>query len=1204
MNKFVRILDSANKSLQCLLFMFFPIDTSYTTSESSTDQPIPELFSSPLNNNSSIYRHKADNSKYNCQHECVSKSNLLPKDSLTESMYHFKFDDAIYKNRSLCSMNCVARKVLNLQIKKSQDFSMNSTDAEKQIGIGLDLNSLRSTDLQSIFLHESSLVCNKKISVLNTGDSCKRNEKGIQNGKNQKRSLFQNATVPNATTCFFFSRKKHKVENNMSVMKKSKKCTNIIKYKNLSDEPPLKLLTNECMLLGKYKLKVSKDSCIEKPQYRSIACETIPKETYEGQSNVVKKNQSSQNAMTSMDYDRITEDLMVSIFQKQTDGNDTCEVTHYIDEVVRDLYDTKVVPDVNPVKTLFRCLLEYWLKNTSVSQFKEAMISAKSIERQSNKYFTSDKNLSSVFIHMISKQTQCHGLSNVVKKEANTKHFDKITRVEKTHSSKCQSPSRDTEKQQNNSFEKEKRIQELEKLLKNTIYVCETQGTNKCREKDIKITQNLINNLGSKKPEFNNSEKPPEKSGSSTELPEMQDTINHLINDTAIPPDIAKEFLGAYLDVLLHDETKSATTSLSSDWSDSRESPVCQVQTEPVTKKVFRNVTTVGVPIKSSTDNKKSLDNGKPLDPGQVHLKDVLGKITTIFSKVNKNEQGIWEKNKAKLFNDEVEDATKDELGRPLKICSNQNVIYKNIDEKSLVIDLSLYDLEHISIFNDTSIKGMMSITIKLKEKILNSGESKQTHLNMKFADEVKPIVTPVNKSDNWMSLINDGSTSRDIFHKTLSNDNHPCTGVDASNEWIHLKPYSSTSDASSKLYRFLHKSDNSISLKSSNSMKHITVDNKDLNSCYLMSSKKTALATKFQSKKKVKLEESFATVLSSKDESPCTSQTARSPNELTVFEKPTPRVIDEKFILLLLENLKLLSKNVPTLYKDINSLFMKLRKKHEKVVKNCSNIQGLSLLGKIYNEESYVNGSNDKTTQIELELCKKFNDCKSCGTNTKSIKNVTDKVIDTCSLVFLNHIKIQTKVNKDDIVLLKADENDLKEPKVETKTCNREKMSVSLTETIDIDSVDQSTYIFNGFKKTTEDIAIGTVIRYVSHYERSPSPHNATAKPNRIKRESQRMKKHTPEMRQNLINELSLLSPSFKVSTHSQTDKQMVRFKMGKNKGRKFQKDFNLYQLFFSQKYGLKETSSITIADLDKQSSDDMYTLYRCTSDPATCSG
>ncbi|KOB71412.1 Oxysterol-binding protein, partial [Operophtera brumata] len=984
--------------------------------------------------------------------------------------------------------------------------------------------------------------------------------------------------------------------SSQSLMKKSKKCTNLVKYKNVFDEPALKLPASRCMLLGKNNLKACKHSV--KKQNKGIACESIPKESDEAQTKIDQENKSSQIANTPTDYDRITDKLMVSIFRQQTGGDNIYEIRRYIDSIVRDLYDTKVEQDVNPVKTLFRCLLEYWLKNTSFSRFKEAMMSAKSIERQSNKYFTRDENLSSVFGHMISKETQVHGVSDVVKNKVNIRHFGKS---DKNNSAQCQSPKRDTA-----SFEKEKRIQELEKLLKNTVYVCETQFNNKCRDKDIKITKKLIDNLGrpSKKSDIENSEKPIiDKSGSSTELPQMQETINHLISDTAIPPDFAKEFLGAYLDVLLHDGSKSTTTSQSSVWSEIRESSVCQVQAESVAKKVSRSVTNVGVPVKSPIDNDKPLDRGKQIDPAHVYLKDLLGKITSIFSKVNKNEHGIWEKNKPKPVVDKVENATKDELGRPVKICS-KNFIYENIDEKSLVVDLSKYDLEHISMYNDPAIKNVICITIKLKEKIPDSGESQRTQLNMKFADEVKPIVTPVNDSDNWMSLVDDGA-SRDIFKKSSRNFILPCIDFDASVKLIDLKPYLSTSDATSKLQRFLHESDNSLnaSLKSSDSMKDITedrIENEDLRSCYLMSIKKGTLATKFQSKKKIKVEESHGIVLSSKEESPCSSSTKRSPKELTIFEKPTPRVIDEKFILLLLENLMLLSKNVPTLYKDINSLFMKLRKKHEKVVKNCSNIQGLSLLGKIYNDESYVNGSNDKTTQIDLdkdiEVNKKFKDKKSCDTNT--MNNVTDKEVATCSLAKeLNNLDLLSKINKDDIKMTKVEniDNDFEQPKA--SSCNKQRMTVTQTESVDIDSLDHSTSIPNCFSNMTKDRAIKTTVKYV--FDNESSQNLSAAMPIKTERESLRKKKHSPKMRQDLINEISRLSPSFKVSTQSQTHKQNIRCGI-----KKFEKDFNVYQLYCSHKYGLKGSSSMTVANLDEQNSDDMYTLYRCSSGPANVSG
>lgn len=1086
---------------------------------------------------------------------------------------------------------------MSLKRTKSPDLSMNSTDVEKQIiCTDLDLNSLNSTDLETSLLDKLSLVSNKnitkKIALLNAGND----KQNLQN-VNQKPSLFLNTKVPTTTACFFFTRKRRRVDNTDSVMQKSKKCTNLIKYKNLTDEPPLKMPTSKCMLLGKYKLKASKHAGTE---HKTTACETTPKDSEAGQDIVEKENKASQNAMTSTDYDRITEKLMVSIFQKQTDGIESVDVKYYIDRVIKDLYDVKVEHDMHPVKALFRCLLEYWLKNTSISEFKEAMTSAKSIERQSNKYFTRDENLSSVFIHMLSKETQFHGLGNVVKNKANK--YQKGTKCEKKDpTNDTKSPRRDT-----GSFEKERRIQELERLLKSTVYICETQRNNQCRDKDIKITKKLIDNLGkvSKKSGINNVEKPIlEKSVSSTELPEIQDTINHLISETAIPPDFAKEFLGAYLDVLLHDESKSTTTSQSSDWStQSRDIPVCQVQAESVIKKVSKSITTLDETKRSPSECKNSY-NDKQIDPGQVYLKDVLDKITTIFSKVKKNEHYTT----SPKDKDYVPNATKDELGRLVKICSKGNFVFDNCDEKSLVIDLSKYNLENISMFNDPATKGVMSITIKLKEKPPNSGESKQTHLNLKFADEVKPIITPVNKSDNWMSFLNDNSESRDIFNKMSKGIDQPYIDFQANNELINIKPYLSTSDATSKAYKFRNESDNSLdaSLKSSNSIKDIAVDiqeNEEPQSCYIMSFKKNALTTKFQSKKKVKLKHNDGIVNTPKDESPSRSPTRSRPEELTVFEKPTPRIIDEKFILLLLENLMLLSKNVPSLFKDINCLYIKLRKKHEKVVKNCSNIQGLSLLGKIYNDESYVNGFNDKTTEIDsdIEIETNNKDNKSCGTNT--FKNVVDKEVATTSIE-KEEIVPEIKIKKQDDALVKLKRLKLDimpnddEPKASSS--NKERMTVTQTETVDIDSIDHATSIPNWLNKITKDCAISTIIKYVFDNESSQNFKMTAARPIKIERESLKKKRQSPKARQDLIKEISLLSPSFKVSTQSQTDKQMIR-----PGNEKFYKDFNVYQLFLSKRYGLKGSSSMTVASVDVKKSDDMNTLYRCASDPSNVSG
>lgn len=1077
-------------------------------------------------------------------------------------------------------MNCVARFTQeDLKRRKSPNISIGSTDAEKQmLSTDLDIHSLRSPEL----------TINEFEEVKDTSPV-----RGSKTNLAEKKLPFLDNKVEPTTAYFFFTRNKSRCSSPNSPMKRSKKSTNLVKYRNFMDEPTLKRPLSRCMLLGKYKMKVSKQMDTEKSTPLGVASESIPKESNEVQVTIID-NKSLEDPVTTSDYDNITERLMVSIFQnpKNTPAE---EVKVYIKQVIKDLYDVKF-QEVHPVKALFRSLLEYWLKNTNREPVKTAMKYSRSIDRQSNKYFTKDENLSSVYISTVTRATQFHGLSELLvqykkKPISSPRPVPKVTKVEK-RPPKCPSPRRDTE-----SFEKERKIQELERLLKSTVYMCETTRS---KEKDIKITKTLIDNLGklSQRSELNNSEAKNDTSNSSTE--KIQDTINHLISETSIPPDVAKEFLSAYLDVLLNDDAKSLTntSSKSSVRSAASKDLSCEVQTEAVVKRVSKSVTTL-----KTADGKraKSSEPIKPVDPGQLYLKDILDKITTIFSRVKKIDEKNWSNEKS---NDDSKagdfklEEQKDELGRPVKEYPGKNLIYENFDENSVVIDLSKYDLENISMFSDPALKGMMSISIKLKEKPQNIGESKRTHLSLKFADS-NHIGSKVTKDNNWLHYMRPADTkSNEIFLKKEGKSSSPF--IEFPQEF-DLKPYLSSSDATSKAYKVTHESEHSLDLsfKSSNSFRRDSdtrqsYENDDTQSCYIMSFKKE-LATKFQSKKKVRLKECNGILLSARDVSP-----HRRP-ELTVFEKPAPRVIDEKFILLLLENLSLLSKNIPSLHKDINNLYMRLRKKHDKVVKTCGNIQGLSLLGKIYNEESCGTSSRDAATQWDIITCfendKEIN-IAEIAINTSRTKlykgNLIDANISAIDLKLILDSEAQTMPNSvEHIETLKCEPQSLGEPSLVTNMAQTD--SVHTTVLTETGTTDHSTSKPNWCcKRGTKECSISTVIKCVLDSENQ----NFRISPQPKDRDMIKKKKQSPKVRQDLIKEISLLSPSFKVSTQSQTDRKLIRFVREKA----LEKDFKVYQLYLCNKYEL--ASSLSNSNVELKPSDEMKTLYRCSSDPSYCSG
>ncbi|XP_031767909.2 uncharacterized protein LOC116413362 [Galleria mellonella] len=497
------------------------------------------------------------------------------------------------------------------------------------------------------------------------------------------------------------------------------------------------------------------------------------------------------------------------------------------------------------------------------------------------------------------------------------------------------SPKRDTK-----SFERERCIQELERILKNTVYVCETIRSSQSKEKDIKITKTLINNM-EKLSDTNNLAQEPslEISNSLTELP----TINNLISETSIPPDVAKEFLSSYLAILLNDSSKSITNSSSqsnNQFNINTESPICDVQVEFGQKNVSKSITATNNEINNTNKDtyKYIKDKSESVDSGQLYLKGILDKRTTIFSKV-KND---WQTIKNTKVTNNLDSTVKDELGTIIKENPEKHLIHENYDKNSVVINLSKFKLEQISMQNDSSINGTMSITIKLKEKPPNVGKSQKKHLSLKFSNDTKPLLSH-NKPKCWLnhtpnncnSLNNIFEANNDDF-KTLF-DYKPNVQKDDI-----LKPYSSSSDAISKHFcQIIHESVQSLDLSSFKSSKFfkkndseskLLKDNEDPQLCYMVSAlKKNNLATKFHSKKKVRLKECNGTVLNSKTNTSARIQTNKYPDKYATLDEPTPTIFNEKFVLLLLKNLTLLARNLPGLQKDLNNLYMKLRKRFEK---------------------------------------------------------------------------------------------------------------------------------------------------------------------------------------------------------------------------------------------------------------------------------
>lgn len=1084
-------------------------------------------------------------------------------------------------------MHCVSRRfdkrdlekqkspIINQQ--KSVNISLGSTLAESQLhSTDLDNNSLKNTYFATLNDSRQSsgalkdtpqpiLIINQQfdskmkdvLAIEDHEDSPYALENTSQLNQLNEKPLKPTDKVNETQAYYFFTRKKSRCLSPVNSMRRSKKSTNLVKYRNIFDEPALKKPISKSMLLGNKSAKYNQVISHE------VACSTqIDKESNEIQVAVCaqqKKNKTFQDVMTASDCDQISQRLILTLIRSK---NRDFKAEEYIQLVIKELYELKLDHD-HPVKHLFRSLLEYWLKNTSFASVKDYMRRTKSISRQSNEYFTKDQMISNDFIDMETKETQFHGISVTPQDKPVLKK--PISKMRRTDQRQCPvdypSPKRDTE-----SFEKERRIQELETLLKNTVYIVKTAANKQCKDKDIKITKTLIDNIGKVR---HSNELKKDLSSSSTE--KIQDSINHLISETSISADIAKGLLSVYLDVLLHDGNSLTNTSSQSSSVVTKFEPKCDVQTESVIKKVSKSVTNL------KTEKTKPNEN---VDPGQLYLKDILDKVTTIFSRAKKIDAKSWDSDKSQTESQDgcVTNENQDvDLGMPVKEFLGKKLIYESNDEKTIVIDLSKYDLEHISMVSDPVVKELMSITIKLKEKPQDMGELDRRHFKLEFSESRRSENNST--SDKYLSYVPPNSkTSNDLFN----NESRKRSFLELPREF-DLKPYLSSTDKTNKSFLVTHESEHSLvlSFDSSNAYHREYFGNDEQQSCYIISFRKDTLP-KFHSKKTNIENESNGIVLNSKVEQYQISPTS-------VFEKPAPRVIDEKFILLLLENLTLLSKNLPSLHKDINSLYLKLKKKHEKVMKACGNSQGLSFLGKIYNEESCTSNIKEAATQYPYNPTSTSDgDNRDMTTNTVTVKFADNNCVLDKGLGAMDFKNTAYSESQTVDSIKNCTDSEIIPKNFKNETMDNYKTNLNKVE------VERAPPFPNRFKPIStreRSIAIKRILD-------SEATHNYHFQSDNNDREIKR-KKLTPKVKEN-IKGISILPPMLKVSNHSQTDKVYIKFL----KDRIPQKEMKVYYLYVSNKFGDAKSISMSDYNMDVKQSEELKTLYRCTSEPSFYSG
>lgn len=1102
-------------------------------------------------------------------------NQLSPSQSAEKDDIVFKLKNDIY--HSMCSMQCVAKRNLIAIDPKSPSASVGVTDVETII-TSTDLDD--ATSLKTDARLKSSFVCaytynepvdnnfyvrtgTKFSNYSNLSREHRASKKASQSSKQDKSALY------------FFSHKKEEIDDDKPGMKRSMKCTNLIKYK-LNAEPVLSKPFSKSMLL--HRKVIGK-------QNKMIGMALVSKKSNEAQVTSNKRTQSLQDEMTKSEYNIITEKLINSLLGGDADKTamgQKNDMKYYISKMVQELYEIKIhEPETHPVKILFRCLLEYWIKNTSVRYHQNAAKYAKSIPRPSNTYFTKDAYVSSVTINNATKETQFEDFCD-------TKKPKRRRMNDKKHN----------ETKPSDSYENERREQQLERLLKNTVYICETVNSDQSREKDIQITKRLMDNLG-KNPVYNNSngssnddekQSKENKSNSSAEYPLIQETFNRLISETSIPPDLAKEFLGAYLDVLLHDSQQSNRNSSSytstSKYSHERGSnePICEVQTESVQKSVSKSITAFEI----DDADKRNILGSRIVDPGQLYLKEVLDKITSLFATVKRPEQTQKERD-AEPDDIKVEGSLQNELRIPIVEYFGKKLISENTKENSVVVDLSKYDLEQISMLSNPNIKGRMSLSLMLKDKPPRFGESRAINLSLTFSSA----------NNNRKYVVHQSYSTKKVFHNQIDphiSFKNPYFDYDPkmseARDKYKVSSYLNNSDAKSRNYSVLVcDSKCSVDLKYKN--KHYTYNshsdprkylggNEESQSCYILANLKKSVQAAFQSKKKVRLKECHDILMEGQS-----SKYTRRHSELSLNDS-SPKVIDEKFILILLENLNLLSQNLPSIHKDINALYIKLMKRHEGEKKASGYTQGLGLLGQIYSESESSRSKSSEEIGVQNDS-KQMNEC-----NTKENTTTTSGVC-----VIFEHNKTANKCLS--AHKFKTPVDSIVTQTTKTYKCwNKFRKSLQIAAPSKISNSiepnplipklcqdEMRTNVIDRFLK--KDCSIGAAIKNLLDKKYSQN-FKFTSKDDPKKNKDE---VYLSKLKRELIGETSLSPTIKKVATESQT--------VDVTKGR-IKKDYQVNNIYVSKKYDVTSVSTAVLGT--KKQSGDLKTLYKCNSERSSCSG
>ncbi|CAH2056880.1 unnamed protein product, partial [Iphiclides podalirius] len=1034
----------------------------------------------------------------------------------------------VHKHGSLCSMNCLARAMDCKKRHENNNFNpivpkANGREEMVPHSTNLDVRT-GSTCLESL-LCAHSLNSERRIPK-NTEPE--RDRAMRQTRSDEKRALgVGNAAVTQTEPvvyCFTHKPRSKTTNTDQPQLKRSRKSTNMVKYRNSSIEPRLRKPLSKCMLLGKYKLKVSRHS------------DAMP-------ASVVRATKSNELAKcdkkgkrlgeVGTDVDRVTDKLIETVFEsyRKTDRR-SCEdhLRSFIDQVVTELYCFSCQQSADhPVKALFKCLLEYWIRNASFESLGGRV-------KEVNKHSTRDQNTSSLCVHNFSKGTQFE------------EYFDALSKRKSKQSIETSLLMRSGLVGADSS-DRERRIQELERILNNTVYYCENANTAKSRENDIRITKALIENIGKKSLTDTPSHKLLDHKIPS-ELPKLQKTIDNFLDEASIPPDMAKDILSAYLNILTEASGNDASRSLSPKFVE--ESPQkYEAKTECVHKKVSRCVMT-----QKCDENKQPVQNTEAVaDSGRIYLNDILNKITTepdnVYLRSNSKVKRIT--NTVHKYRRIVKEKSETSAEKTSK--GNPKETYKR---NNVVIYLSKYNLDRISSTKHPLMNKIMSVSINIESKS-SKFEGEASKVDLKWTDKGMNQYQYGRVPDIWQSNINKRmSDSEEIFRSVYGPsgsriaNNYLDFYWDEPTENINIKPFFSSGATSKICLTDLHNSEFRI----------LTVNNSNPTGRNANAVRKSCKLLHDPQYEGSPIKETIPHNKYLQDIAKSSKAHIIPPplddNKPVPQEDGIPQGFNEQLIVLLLNNLATVYECIPALHRDVYILYRKLFKEFGQSVKSFEEF------------DSFTNEVGIQCTDLIRNVKSKSADAETNTINFSTLLKNNIRIYEKTQISLspmkqVTHVALQTE-----------EENRMEHAKYTSSK------SVS----------NQNCYR----QLCTRDISINTAIK-LKEFGRT----NRIGVPFAIKRKSPirnvskpcgALKNSIP--RRNIVRQLPILaySPKSYVINNSLLLKD------------KLSKDYNVYQLFLSNKFAVKGSSSLIDNRAKLRSSGDLKTLYRCSSDRSFFSG